>query len=625
MIVNKYQGQGGGSGSGYTLPTATETRLGGVKIGSGVSVAADGTISVSGGTGGEVSFNLDAMTQQERADFVAYMTGLTEDERVKTVIYKGNARCVYGYMDSGKVGLRVSKEDGWSVPVMQYQFFFVKADGDFEYQGDGKFANVISFYTDIADTAHTLTQPDNISPLNIVGGLDGGDARLALNVKLITSDNPYLAVLSTTCSAERDDTYGGYLRATFDYSGQTISAEWRIWENSATNTKWEVSQGGGGGITAYYFNEMTQAELAALYTLLETEAGRPDSEGVLSANTINEKYAFFNDFANPATVPPDMEYIRLQFYGFYYGRAVFVQTLTKADGADGVNNYLVWLQSNGTFERMERSQRDFPTKGTQTVGYFDDSSNYIVYNKGNNTFTDKDGNALANGGGFGGSLYWFVMHPIQGDWGNGIATVPFKVIDANSAETMHYYASVEMETLAAPITIDGVEYTEKFAFKYSDFTFGGYVNGTPQYASLTFKEESEIAIIDFINDLSSNINKVGKKIEEAYNDNKQIFLRGKDTYNSGYTLLPFYQYTTYAGNPRYIFKGSSISNNNSGECIYNVYAQKSAATGNWSLSGVSGSHFNAVHTTTPIWTGTQAQYNALGSYDPNTLYIIKNS
>ena len=36
-----------GGGSAYVLPVATATRLGGVKIGSGVSVSADGTISAS--------------------------------------------------------------------------------------------------------------------------------------------------------------------------------------------------------------------------------------------------------------------------------------------------------------------------------------------------------------------------------------------------------------------------------------------------------------------------------------------------------------------------------------------------------------------------------------------------
>lgn len=46
-------GSGGtGGGGSYTLPTATALRLGGVKIGSGVNVSDDGTISVSGGGGG---------------------------------------------------------------------------------------------------------------------------------------------------------------------------------------------------------------------------------------------------------------------------------------------------------------------------------------------------------------------------------------------------------------------------------------------------------------------------------------------------------------------------------------------------------------------------------------------
>ena len=42
----------GGGGDPYVLPTATAERLGGVKIGDGVNVSEDGTISVSGGGGG---------------------------------------------------------------------------------------------------------------------------------------------------------------------------------------------------------------------------------------------------------------------------------------------------------------------------------------------------------------------------------------------------------------------------------------------------------------------------------------------------------------------------------------------------------------------------------------------
>lgn len=49
--IGSYVGTGGGSGEGYTLPPASTTTLGGVKIGSGISVTADGVISAEGGGG----------------------------------------------------------------------------------------------------------------------------------------------------------------------------------------------------------------------------------------------------------------------------------------------------------------------------------------------------------------------------------------------------------------------------------------------------------------------------------------------------------------------------------------------------------------------------------------------
>lgn len=45
MIVNKYTNGGGG---GYVLPTATDTRLGGVKVGSGLTIDSGGTLSADG-------------------------------------------------------------------------------------------------------------------------------------------------------------------------------------------------------------------------------------------------------------------------------------------------------------------------------------------------------------------------------------------------------------------------------------------------------------------------------------------------------------------------------------------------------------------------------------------------
>ena len=48
-LIKQYIGGGGGGGGGYVLPTATDSRLGGIKVGSGLTVQNDGTLSASGG------------------------------------------------------------------------------------------------------------------------------------------------------------------------------------------------------------------------------------------------------------------------------------------------------------------------------------------------------------------------------------------------------------------------------------------------------------------------------------------------------------------------------------------------------------------------------------------------
>ena len=80
-ITNIEEGGGGGGGS-YELPVATGTRLGGVKIGSGINVTADGTISVaSSGSGGEGGLTPgDIATLDER-----YLRKDTDDETTHSI------------------------------------------------------------------------------------------------------------------------------------------------------------------------------------------------------------------------------------------------------------------------------------------------------------------------------------------------------------------------------------------------------------------------------------------------------------------------------------------------------------------------------------------------------------
>lgn len=52
MIININGGNGGGGGGSYTLPIASSNTLGGVKVGSGLTIDSGGTMSVSGGSVG---------------------------------------------------------------------------------------------------------------------------------------------------------------------------------------------------------------------------------------------------------------------------------------------------------------------------------------------------------------------------------------------------------------------------------------------------------------------------------------------------------------------------------------------------------------------------------------------
>ena len=59
MIVNKYSNGGSSSGGTYVLPVATPTRLGGIKVGSGLTIDSGGTLSSEGGSAAPKDFYID--------------------------------------------------------------------------------------------------------------------------------------------------------------------------------------------------------------------------------------------------------------------------------------------------------------------------------------------------------------------------------------------------------------------------------------------------------------------------------------------------------------------------------------------------------------------------------------
>ena len=67
MKLNRLPGGTGGTGTSYTLPVASSTVLGGVKTGAGLAIAADGTLSVVGGTGGGTQGQIRVVTVESFA------------------------------------------------------------------------------------------------------------------------------------------------------------------------------------------------------------------------------------------------------------------------------------------------------------------------------------------------------------------------------------------------------------------------------------------------------------------------------------------------------------------------------------------------------------------------------
>ena len=67
----------GGGGSGYTLPAATASTLGGIKVGSGLSITAEGVLSADGITPAAAQADSEATTIATlKADFNALLAAL---------------------------------------------------------------------------------------------------------------------------------------------------------------------------------------------------------------------------------------------------------------------------------------------------------------------------------------------------------------------------------------------------------------------------------------------------------------------------------------------------------------------------------------------------------------------
>lgn len=475
MIVNHYKGNGGG---GYVLPVASQSTLGGVKIGSGLSIDSGGTLTSEGGV---TQYDLDSMSQSERAAFVAMCENLTELEREELFVYRDKSICRYDHTEgsgnSFKIGFSDYRQDGWSYPLTYFRHFFVKADGTYESLGNSSYPNIITYDTTYSDTAHTLSNSDSLSPLVPVSNLGSGQAKMAINLRLLIGNNQ--TVLSSKAWSERTGSLEGKIGGEWHYSGNVITAVWTVVENNATIASWtEVPEGGSGGPTIVNLDAMTQAELTALYEQLSGET---------SASTVNEDYIFLKSFSQVHggnKVP-----FRVQFLGYFSYKVRF--GYCKPDNGHEGEIWLLFVdvKDNGEMEASMAPNYTFP--GLQRLQLLN-NRDYIKYDFTTSTFsTNRDGDTMFTGDTCSGA--WVFNADRSQNAFNGAYAPEYvlRITDTDVENRKLMNPVVSYDTLSTPVVLTDSQGAERpfgyiFYFDYGKYTLSMYADWDQQrYARLS--------------------------------------------------------------------------------------------------------------------------------------------
>ena len=234
-----------------------------------------------------------------------------------------------------------------------------------------------------------------------------------------------------------------------------------------------VISGGTSGPTVIDFDAMTQAEKAAFFAELQP---------VWSGTSVNGDYVFLKSYNDYTPDGQGTRQFRLQLFNGEGNTLHFGATISTQ--SQRVATILYDLYSDGS-DRKEVGAIQGATE-VQSNGYFDNRSDYIIFDETTSalTTTKNSGEALTNGYQFGGSLYWFIAEPYAGSWSYAIPLLGFKIIDSNGGETMHYFPSTSTKSITTT-TVDGVDYNKEFTADYGKFTFKMLMNSDPKGANFT--------------------------------------------------------------------------------------------------------------------------------------------
>ena len=193
MVIDFINLNGGGGGSGYTLPIASSSVLGGVKVGSGLTInTQSGVLSAEGGQGG----GIEVVSQLPASGTDGQMVMLVEPQKYAYITESGSTQAINVGLHntdefSNKLSYRNNYTDGDLVNDLEFVYFSYydmelhiyqtgESDYTLEYLKDGSTVDTIIM------TGNTLTKDfseysSNSNQMTFSKTNDGLDIELASN------------------------------------------------------------------------------------------------------------------------------------------------------------------------------------------------------------------------------------------------------------------------------------------------------------------------------------------------------------------------------------------------------------------------------------------------------------
>lgn len=377
MIININGGNGGGGGGSYTLPIASASVLGGVKVGSGLTIDNAGRLSTSGGTAAEAfkvnvsSFYSGNWTSEDYSalsEMVEYLSGKTElveayidavSEDEPGVIseaeryslnYLDSELAVFFYLeDNNSCKLVLNFEDVEQSHTEQIElgvgsgdsnYVIVDSLEDVEDPSEGLMASVRSYSSETSSNKIYISDIEAFSSEH--GGIEGYIGHFLYTGSTPSDPNQSALYISSDQFYWDLENDGQWHTRTYDFDGSPVSIEYRthnepdgnawfeyipaenvtfscennVAETAFTSTFWTFGK-------SYIYRAGEWIELNATYFMGSSDF--TDSAFTLDfsqkiLNDVERGFApviFFTDFNYPLTYN-GIDGQRIRFYGSFW-------------------------------------------------------------------------------------------------------------------------------------------------------------------------------------------------------------------------------------------------------------------------------------------------------------------